>query len=110
MNFNANRLYMLTKSCLLTVVVIILSFQGIDWASGVERTLSGNGDKVPKTVAQNEPESNPLSIEIESDPDQVKVIQERLNELVYNAGEIDGKLGPKFKRALIAFQKMNGLN
>ncbi len=109
MRFNKNRLNMLTKSCLLTIVVIILSFKGIDWASGMERTLSGSGDKIPKTVAQNEPNSSPLSVEIESDPDQVKVIQERLNELGYNAGEINGKPGPKFKHALIAFQKMNDL-
>lgn len=39
----------------------------------------------------------------------VKDIQEKLNELGYDCGKADGKLGPKTTAAIKAFQKDNGL-
>lgn len=38
----------------------------------------------------------------------VKVLQERLNALGYDAGAVDGIAGPKFTAAVKAFQKQNG--
>ena len=37
-------------------------------------------------------------------------MQERLQELGYYQGEVDGQFGPGTKEAVIAFQKMNGLD
>ena len=36
-------------------------------------------------------------------------VQEKLNELGYNCGEVDGKVGKKTKKALKDFQRDNGL-
>jgi hypothetical protein len=108
MRLNTNFLFMLTKSCLLTIVTIALSYQVVDRASGVESSFRGNANnRVLKTLAENAPNLIPLSGP--SSEDQVKSVQKRLNELGYNADEIDEKPGPKLKHALVAFQKMNGL-
>ncbi|NLN42198.1 MAG: hypothetical protein GX160_09510, partial [Clostridiales bacterium] len=40
---------------------------------------------------------------------QVKILQERLNSLGYNAGTADGIFGSKTKAAVMAFQRANGL-
>ena len=40
----------------------------------------------------------------------VRELQEGLNELGFNCGEVDGKFGSKTKAALIEFQKSKGLN
>jgi len=40
---------------------------------------------------------------------QVKILQERLNSLGYNAGKADGIFGSKTRSAVMAFQKANGL-
>ena len=42
--------------------------------------------------------------------DEVKALQERLNELGYNCGDADGKFGTKTVTAVKAFQKANGLD
>ena len=40
---------------------------------------------------------------------QVKILQERLNSLGYNAGKADGIFGSKTRSAVMAFQKANKL-
>ena len=40
---------------------------------------------------------------------QVKILQEKLNSLGFNAGKVDGSFGPKTKAAVLAFQKAHGL-
>lgn len=42
--------------------------------------------------------------------DKVTKLQTRLQELGYYAGEIDGQFGPGTREAVIAFQKLNGLD
>ena len=41
--------------------------------------------------------------------DEVQGIQQRLNNLGYNAGLADGKLGPRTKNAIVAFQRDHDL-
>ena len=45
-----------------------------------------------------------------SQGEKVWQLQERLKELGYSTGEVDGQFGPGTKEAVIAFQKKNGLD
>ena len=45
-----------------------------------------------------------------SQGEKVWQLQERLKELGYYTGEVDGQFGPGTKEAVIAFQKKNGLD
>lgn len=41
--------------------------------------------------------------------DQIKCVQQRLNELGFNAGAVDGQYGPQTTAAVTAFQKARGV-
>ncbi len=45
-----------------------------------------------------------------SQGEKVWQLQERLKELGYYSGEVDGQFGPGTREAVIAFQKKNGLD
>ena len=42
-------------------------------------------------------------------PEEIKTVEQRLVELFYNPGEVDGRIDLQFECALMGFQKMNGL-
>jgi len=42
-------------------------------------------------------------------PEEIKTVEQKLVELFYNPGEVDGRIDPQFECALMGFQKMNGL-
>ena len=44
-----------------------------------------------------------------SQGEKVRKLQERLQELGYYSGEVDGQFGPGTREAVVTFQKMNGL-
>lgn len=43
-------------------------------------------------------------------PNEIKVVQSRLNALSYDAGPVDGQFGGRTKKALTDFQAQNGLD
>ena len=45
-----------------------------------------------------------------SQGERVRQLQERLQELGFYAGEVDGQFGPGTKEAVVAFQAANGLD
>ena len=45
-----------------------------------------------------------------SQGEKVRELQERLQELGYYQGEVDGQFGPGTKEAVVAFQARNGLD
>jgi len=77
------------------------------------------GDSKPKDSEPSDPKpSNPpatskppitQTLRQGSRGNQVKILQERLNSLGYNAGKADGIFGSKTKAAVMAFQRANGL-
>ncbi|MEE2026107.1 peptidoglycan-binding domain-containing protein, partial [Alkalimonas mucilaginosa] len=50
------------------------------------------------------------TIEIVESEDDIKSIQKRLNELAFEAGQVDGLFGSATTLAIQKFQKLNGLN
>ena len=65
----------------------------------------------PGSGSSNQGSKAPISqtLKMGSTGEQVKILQNRLNELGYSVGTADGIFGAKTRNAVIAFQKDNGL-
>lgn len=64
---------------------------------------------VPPTTAPAETAGAGADIPDAEGVDQIRAVQQRLNQLGYDAGPVDGAAGPKLAAALTSFQVTNGL-
>ena len=67
------------------------------------------GLSLPQSAAATVGDSVPPSIATTAAPSFLRTVQQRLNEMGYNAGAVDGVLGPHTRRALRKFQSDRGL-
>ena len=66
--------------------------------------------KAPATQAPVTPTPTPPSLQLGfTGSSAVRTLQKRLKELGYYSGSVDGDFGPATEKAVIAFQKANGL-
>jgi peptidoglycan hydrolase-like protein with peptidoglycan-binding domain len=61
------------------------------------------------TPAQTQPSAGPGAGAIDLSPDQIRQLQQALNENGFNAGEVDGVFGARTREALKRFQTQAGL-
>ena len=64
---------------------------------------------IPTPTPTPVPTPTPILLHVNSHGEEVRQMQERLIELGYLTGKADGFFGPKTEKAVIAFQKANGL-
>ena len=92
----------------------------VDGIAGPATMAKLNGGAAPSKPSDPKPETPPATGGSGSAPitqllrqgsknAQVKTLQQRLNELGYNAGTADGIFGSRTRSAVIAFQKAKGL-
>src|SRR5690554_4205424 len=84
---------MTTKVIILVLVAFIFLGQAVAFTSQSYASSS----KITQTLRQG------------SRGAQVRLLQQKLNALGFNAGSVDGSFGPQTRKAVIAFQKANGL-
>ena len=71
----------------------------------MQRVLDGetlNQDEIPYTIGET------YSVNL-GDPELNKAVQTKLNELGYNCGAVDGKVGPQTQNAINAYRQDKGL-
>ena len=97
----------LVKFCLLINVSILPCLLTVDHALGetiaVTLCRDSNAAKEESTISNSEKKPSM------PDDGEVKAIEQKLSDLGYDPGEVDGIPDSLFECALIAFQKMNGL-
>ena len=69
-------------------------------------TLEAGATPVPYALLRT---PTPILLHVNSHGEEVQQMQERLIELGYLTGKADGFFGPKTEKAVLAFQKANGL-
>ncbi|HZJ57077.1 MAG TPA: peptidoglycan-binding protein, partial [Clostridia bacterium] len=80
---------MTTRICILALVTLMLLGQVF--------TFTSHSNAASSTVTQ--------TLRQGSRGSQVKILQQKLNSLGFNAGDVDGSFGPKTRAAVLAFQK-----
>ena len=81
------------------------------WEDGIAgpdtlRALYSSGAARSSTPVSS---GNPETLELGSEGEEVTKLQQRLKDLGYLSGSVDGKFGPATEAAVIAFQKNNNL-
>ena len=80
--------------------------------SGSNNTLSSNasGNMASGTNNGASAASSANGMSSENSQDMIRSVQQNLNDRGYNAGPVDGIVGPRTRAALKEFQQSNGLN
>ena len=100
----------------MTVLAVILATQMIPTIAEVRREMSLTPTPIPP--APDTVRARNVIAEVTAEPplhngsqgEKVRQLQERLKELGYYEGEVDGQFGPGTRDAVTAFQKNNGLD
>lgn len=85
------------------------SFSGTTDADGHIKQIIPNDAKKGKLLIGTDKEEYPFDIGYLNPAKDISGVQARLNNLGYNCGAVDGKLGPKTRAALEKFQEKQGL-
>jgi len=75
----------------------------------VEPAQAALSETIPPTAAVPQVAQTPLTVVTQVAQDRTKEIQTALKNAGLYAGTIDGKTGPRTKKAILDFQKANGL-
>ena len=75
----------------------------------VEPAQTALSETIPPTAAVPQVAQTPLTVVTQVAQDRTKEIQTALKNAGLYAGTIDGKTGPRTKKAILDFQKANGL-
>jgi peptidoglycan hydrolase-like protein with peptidoglycan-binding domain len=75
----------------------------------VEPAQSVAAETIPPTAAAPQLAEKPLAVVTQVAQDKNKEIQAALKNAGFYTGAIDGKLGPRTKKAILDFQNANGL-
>lgn len=92
-------------SLLANLILLIFIFAVNDTAAGEEKVTLCR----PEGASIIENGYDTYNTETMRSREKVKTIEQRLAELGYNPGKVDGKTDSHFECAVMAFQKMNGL-
>ena len=111
---NPKAIACLIAIAVMLVIMVVLATHMIPTIREVRREMSLTPTPlppIPDTVRAEEIRMTPEpALHNGSQGEKVWKLQERLRDLGYYSGELDGQYGPGTKDAVITFQKKNGLD
>ena len=87
-----------------------LKADGVAGEATLKLLESGNAKKAPTPTPKPTPTPTSSALRLGSSGSKVKTMQQKLKNLGYYTGSVDGQFGEGTERALKAFQKANGLS
>lgn len=87
-----------------------LKADGVAGEATMKLLESGNAKKAPTPTPKPTPTPTSSALRLGSSGSKVKTMQQKLKNLGYYTGSVDGQFGEGTEKALKAFQKANGLS